>query len=226
MPCFHETDQTAGLGSQLAFDVSVLCCYRHSGNLAGFLQELSQERWDTDHNLVPCCIDMEDSEIHGEAQGKALSPTWEEGIGMDILRFMGNLLRPDRADGKGMLLAHGRKYGGSGRRDRPIYLERDRLTNQHGVVIGGSGSGKSRLMYHQVVSQIDQIIQGKNQSIILIDPEWDAFRNVLRAIAARVAAGHEELAHRLLIIDPAYRRDIYGSVALNVLEVEEGQEPF
>lgn len=128
--------------------------------------------------------------------------------------------------GRGTLLAYGREYGGRSRRDRPIYSDPEKLTNLHGIVIGGSGSGKSRFMYHLIVSQIHQIIQGKKQSVILVDPAGDAFRNVLRAIAELVAAGHEELSQRLLIIDPTYRRDTYGSVGINLLETEEDEEPF
>lgn len=144
---------------------------------------------------------------------------------MGFLDFMVDKLL-DRGNDNRMLLAYGREYGGKSRRDRPIYADRDRLTNLHGMVIGGSGSGKSRSMYHQVVCLIDEIIRGKNQSIILIDPEGDAFRSVLRYIAKQVDAGHEELAERLVIIDPTYRRDRYGSVGVNVLEVAEDQEPY
>lgn len=145
---------------------------------------------------------------------------------MGIIDFLDDKLWRIGGKDRGILLAYGRQYGGNGNRDRPIRADPDRLTNLHGVVIGGSGSGKSRLMFHQVMSQIDQIIEGKNQSVILVDPEGDAFRNVLRAIAQRVAAGHKELAERLVVIDPTYGRDRYGSVGMNILEVAEGQEQF
>ena len=136
----------------------------------------------------------------------------------------GRLWGRDREEN--MLLAYGREYGSSSRRDRPVYVDRSLLTNQNGVVIGGSGSGKTRLMFHQILWQIKEIARGKAQSIILIDPEGDAFRNVLRAVAAIVTEGHEELADRLVVIDPTYDRERYGIVGYNVIEPEEDEKPF
>jgi hypothetical protein len=119
-----------------------------------------------------------------------------------------------------LLLGEGWLFGEPRRSRRSICIQ-GKLNNQHLVCVGSSGSGKTRFLY----SLLMQKIENKNESIILLDPHGDLYRNVLSLIAHKVfAEGEGDLAERLVLIEPTNLT--YGSIGLNILEKEEGQLPY
>jgi hypothetical protein len=117
-----------------------------------------------------------------------------------------------------LLLGVGYPYGRR-HRVRPIFLDQRRLQNAHLIATGGSGSGKTAMLYSLAVQLIEQVFP----VIVVFDPHGDLHNNLLNLLAQHPP---EETARRLVLIEPyeAAQRGRY--VGLNVLEAEEGQNPY
>lgn len=132
--------------------------------------------------------------------------------------FRGFLQRLRSGRRERLLLGVGYPYG---RRPRahPIFLDQDRLQNAHLIATGGSGSGKTGLLYSLAMLRIEQA----RPVIIVFDPHGDLHNNLLASLAQHSL---EDIAKRLVLIEPyeAAQRGRY--VGFNVLEAEEGQNPY
>lgn len=116
---------------------------------------------------------------------------------------------------EGIILGHGRLYSESRGRERPIVLP-ERLPNKHAIVWGKSGMGKSRFLFPIIMQKIRA-----GESVVLFDSH-DMWLHALDALAQEFSL--DKLAGRLCIINPTDVR--HGVVGLNVLETNEGLEPF
>jgi hypothetical protein len=79
---------------------------------------------------------------------------------------------------------------------------------EHMHIVGGSGHGKTQLLQHLILHDLDQLKEGQ-ESIIVIDSQGDMLKNILalRSIG--------EMADRLVIIDP---NDVEYPSALNLFD--------
>ncbi len=122
--------------------------------------------------------------------------------------------RPHTADS----ILTGYLYGArSRRRSIPIPIG---IANEHALVLGESGFGKSAFLYGTVVPEI---LRG--WSVVVLDHHGDLFERLTRCLAQAIyGAGRADLLPRVFLLDPTDRR--YGSPGLNVLEVPHGVEPY
>jgi hypothetical protein len=79
---------------------------------------------------------------------------------------------------------------------------------EHMHVVGGSGHGKTQLLQHLILHDLDQLREGRG-SIIVIDSQGDMLRNTLSLLSVG------EMADRLVLIDP---NDIEYPPALNLFD--------
>jgi hypothetical protein len=79
---------------------------------------------------------------------------------------------------------------------------------EHMHIVGGSGHGKTQLLQHLLLHDLDQLKAGKG-SIIVIDSQGDMLKNVLSLRSVG------EMVDRLVIIDP---NDIEFPPALNLFD--------
>ena len=79
---------------------------------------------------------------------------------------------------------------------------------EHMHVVGGSGHGKTQLLQHHILHDLDQLKAGHG-SIIVIDSQGDMLKNILSLRSVG------EMADRLVIIDP---NDIEYPPALNLFD--------
>ena len=79
---------------------------------------------------------------------------------------------------------------------------------EHMHVVGGSGHGKTQLLQHLILHDLDQLKAGQG-SIIVIDSQGDMLKNILSLRSVG------EMADRLIIIDP---NDIEYPPALNLFD--------
>lgn len=100
------------------------------------------------------------------------------------------------------LLIGGISYAAS-----PLYFPMQaRLEHTH--IVGGSGHGKTQLLQHMILNDIDELKQGRG-SIIVIDSQGDMINKILSL------ADMKELSDRLILIDPT---DIEYPPALNLFD--------
>jgi len=116
------------------------------------------------------------------------------------------------------LLATGYHFGDRPK-SRPIYLNPQKLQNNHLICTGGSGSGKSRFLYHLATERM-RYTDGVQ---VIFDPHSAIYDALLNFLAD---GSIPDAVERLVIIEPVemHRRGFY--IGINVLEVEEGQEPY
>jgi hypothetical protein len=79
---------------------------------------------------------------------------------------------------------------------------------EHMHVVGGSGHGKTQLLQHLILHDLDQLREGRG-TIIVIDSQGDMPRNTLSLLSVG------EMADRLVLIDP---NDIEYLPALNLFD--------
>jgi hypothetical protein len=79
---------------------------------------------------------------------------------------------------------------------------------EHMHIVGGSGHGKTQLLQHLILHDLDQLREGRG-SIIVIDSQGDMLKNIL---SLRLIG---EMADRLVLIDP---NDIEYPPALNLFD--------
>lgn len=90
--------------------------------------------------------------------------------------------------------------------ERKVFLK-DEARKQHCHIIGGTGTGKSKLMEHMIRQDIRN-----GKGVCLIDPHGNLFESILKW---SVANGYK---HRLVVIDPNEKG---WSVGLNFLEYDK-----
>lgn len=115
-------------------------------------------------------------------------------------------------------LLSGHLYG-EWRWRRPIAIPAG-VANEHALVLGQSGFGKTAFLYRAV---IPEMLRG--WSTIVVDHHGDLYQRIVSCLAQQVYAEQRvKLLARVCLLDPTDRR--YGSVGLNVLEVPPGIEPY
>ena len=142
---------------------------------------------------------------------------------MSLLHFLlekikVQLLKRFRLPANAILLGNGYPFG-KRPKSRPIFLDLAQLQNPHMICTGGSGCGKTRLLYFLVT----QLIRQSFPVVIVFDPHGDLHGNLLNFLAELPLP---EVAKRLILIEPyeAYRRG--RTPGINVLEVEgEDDDP-
>lgn len=84
---------------------------------------------------------------------------------------------------------------------------------EHCHIIGGTGHGKTQLLQHLIVQDLDKVVTGE-ASVIVIDSQGDLIRTISRLdmFAPGTATG---LADRLVVVDP---HDIAFPAALNLFD--------
>src|SRR5437660_5184539 len=71
---------------------------------------------------------------------------------------------------------------------------------EHTHIVGGSGHGKTQLLQHLILRDLDQLRAGRG-SLIVIDSQGDMLRTITH-LAELSPAHAESLADRLVLIDP------------------------
>jgi hypothetical protein len=118
-------------------------------------------------------------------------------------------------------IARGYKFGSRVAWRRKI-IHRD-TANPHLYCIGGSGSGKTRLLYHLCIQEIEEsLLNPGYQSVVVIDPHGDLHRSILNYIGANM--GRYFLDDNVVLIEPVLQDR--GSIGLNVLETPPGIHPY
>ena len=82
---------------------------------------------------------------------------------------------------------------------------------EHTHIVGGSGHGKTQLLQHLILRDLEQLMQGRG-SIVVIDSQGDMLRSIMNL--AEFAPGGS-LSDRLVFIDP---NDIEYPPALNLFD--------
>ena len=125
------------------------------------------------------------------------------------------LQRRSQPQDEGVILGTGRRYSEPRGREHQIVLP-DRLPNKHAIIWGKSGMGKSRFLFPIIMQKICA-----GESVVVFDSH-EMWPHILDAIGQEFEL--EDLVGRICIINPTDLR--YGVVGLNVLETNEGLEPF
>jgi hypothetical protein len=84
---------------------------------------------------------------------------------------------------------------------------------EHAHIVGGSGHGKTQLLQHLMLRDLDALVDGKG-SLIVVDSQGDMIRTIMH-LAAFSPAADGSLADRLVLIDP---NDIESPPALNLFD--------
>lgn len=119
------------------------------------------------------------------------------------------------------VLAKGYRFGDMLHWRRSIVQKN--VSNLHLHCVGSSGAGKTRFLYYLCRQEIDEALRNPGrQSVVLIDPHGDLFRNVLNYAARR--AETDSLGDRIVVIEPVDQRR--GAIGINVLETIPGIHPY
>lgn len=88
----------------------------------------------------------------------------------------------------------------------------------HGLVLGSSGSGKSRLALHLATQSMEQ-----GEGVGVVDPKGDLYQRFLEAIHEHVRKQKVTPKGKYVLFDPTSSERLPG---FNPLEVPEGEDPY
>lgn len=96
------------------------------------------------------------------------------------------------------------------------------VSNPHTYVLGGSGSGKTRLLYTLATQDIRDALENGGKSVVVFDPHGDLHHNLLNFIALH--SENHSMADNIVLIEPVNQKR--GSIGINVLEKAPGANSY
>ncbi len=96
------------------------------------------------------------------------------------------------------------------------------VANPHLYALGGSGTGKTRLLYTLATQDIRDALENGGRSVVVLDPHGDLHRNLLNFVALQ--SENRPMADNIVLIEPVNRKR--GAIGINVLEKVPGTDPY